>query len=78
MPIMRIKERRTAAGLSQVELATQMGMVQSAIGNWETEIALPKARDLPRLARVLGCTINDLFAAEDPEDPKEYDTTEEE
>ena len=38
-----------------------MGVLQTAVSNWETEVALPRARQLPRLARVLGCSIGDLF-----------------
>ncbi len=65
MPVMQIKALREKAEMSQAELATQMGYVQGAIGNWESEVALPKARDLPRLAKVLGCSISELFAPED-------------
>lgn len=59
--VMRIKEHRAQAGLTQVQLGTQMGVSQPTVAGWETEVALPKARELPRLARVLGCSINDLF-----------------
>lgn len=61
MGVMCIKTRREAAGLSQAALAEQMGTVQGAVGNWESEAALPKARDLPRLAQILGCTIDELY-----------------
>lgn len=72
MAVMCIKARREAAGLSQVALGEQMGVVQGAITNWENEVSLPRARDLPRLARVLGCSISDLFADdEEPEAPDE-------
>lgn len=59
--VMRIKELREAAELQQKQVAERMGVFQSAVSNWETEVALPKARQLPLLARVLGCTISDLF-----------------
>ena len=59
--VMRIKELREAAGLQQKQLAVHMAVLQSTVSNWETEVALPKARDLPLLARVLGCSIDDLF-----------------
>lgn len=81
MPVMCIKQRREAAGLSQAALAVEMGCVQSAVANWEMEISLPKARDLPRMANVLSCTIDDLFVKEAGEgqdggpDPEYYDTT---
>ncbi len=81
MPIMTIRERREASGLSQVALGVQMGCGQSTVASWETEVALPKARDLPRLARVLRCSISDLFVEPtvlepdgDP-DPCYYDDT---
>ena len=59
--IMRIKELREAANLQQKQVAECMGVLQSAVSNWETEVALPKARQLPLLAQVLGCSIDDLF-----------------
>ena len=59
--VMRIKELREAANLQQKQVAEYMGVLQSAVSNWETEVALPKARQLPRLAQVLGCSIDDLF-----------------
>lgn len=72
MSVMCIKGRRETAGLSQASLAVQMGVVQSAVAGWEAEVALPKARDLPRLARVLGCSISELFLPdEDPDAPDE-------
>lgn len=61
MAIMRIREWREAAGLTQRELGNGMGVDVSSVTKWETEVALPKARDLPRLARVLGCSISELF-----------------
>ena len=50
--------------MSQKQLAVSMGYVQSAVANWESEVVLPRSRDLPLLARVLGCEINDLFVNE--------------
>lgn len=83
MPVMRIKELREAAGMSQAALGIRMGVVQGAIGNWEAEVALPKTRDLPRLAAVFGCKIDELFApceeSQEPEpEPDYYNTPEEE
>lgn len=62
--VMRIKELREAAGLKQTELAQKMSVLQNSVSNWETEVALPKARDLPLLAKILGCSIDDLFVTE--------------
>lgn len=64
MKVMRIRELREAAELTQGQVATQMGLSQCTISAWEAEVYLPKSRQLPVLARVLGCEINDLFVSE--------------
>lgn len=60
--IMLIKDLRESAGLSQPQLAAAMGVTQSAVSKWEDEVFLPRVRQLPLLAGVLGCEYNDLFA----------------
>lgn len=60
--IMRIRELRESASLTQLQLATEMGVKQNSVATWEKEIALPKARDLPLLAHVLGVRIDELFS----------------
>ena len=65
--IMRIKELREAAAMTQKQVADSMGVLTSAVSNWESEVALPRARQLPQLARVLGCSIDELFAPDDTE-----------
>ena len=64
MQIMRIREIRESQNMPQVKLADNMGVTQSVISNWETGVALPRTRQLPDLARVLGCTIDELFVPE--------------
>lgn len=41
-----------------------MGVVRNAISNWENEISFPKAKQIPQLADVLGCTIDALYVRE--------------
>ena len=62
--IMLIRELRELAGMTQQQVADSMGVLQSAVSNWESEVALPRARQLPLLAQVLGCSIDELFAQE--------------
>lgn len=69
--IMRIKALRKASGLTQTQLATKLGLSQNSLSQWETEVVLPRARDLPRLAEVLGCTIDELFESPNGEERKE-------
>lgn len=60
--VMRIKALRKTAGLTQTQLATKLGLSQNSLSQWETEVVLPRTRDLPQLAEVLGCRIDELFA----------------
>lgn len=60
--IMRIKDLRIESKMSQAELANGMGVLQNTVSQWESEVALPRTRQLPDLAKLLGCTISDLFA----------------
>lgn len=62
--VMRIQALREEKGLTQTALGNEMGVAQNAVSNWESEVALPRTRQLPLLAKVLGCTISDLFQPE--------------
>lgn len=62
--VMKIKVLREAAGLTQKQLADSMGVMQNAVSCWETEAALPRTRQLPRLATVLSVSIPELYTEE--------------
>ena len=62
--VMRIQAIRKERGIQQTVLAEKMGVSQSVISEWEKEVYLPKARQLPALAAALGVTINELFSPE--------------
>lgn len=47
--------------ITQDDLAKSLGIERSTVSNWETEKAMPRADLLPKLAEVLGCSIDDLF-----------------
>ena len=60
-----IRRHREARGLTQGQLARAMGYhSQSIVAMWESGERKPPSDKLPRLARVLGCRIEDLFAAQ--------------
>lgn len=67
--IMQIQRQREAANLTQTQLAIRVGVSQGTVSQWESEVSLPKSRDLPLLARVLGCRIDDLYTHDDEELP---------
>ena len=56
-----IKKLREKKKLTQEDLAVMLGMKRSAISKWETGEALPRAETLKRLAKILGCTIDELL-----------------
>ena len=62
-----LAELRTAAGLTQAELADRIGRVQAFIGKIEcgqTDINNITIANAYRLAQVLGCSIEDLVDKE--------------
>lgn len=56
-----LAEARKKANIRQTELAEKMQVNQSTISMWENGAASPKADRLPKLAGILGCTIDALF-----------------
>lgn len=62
---LKLKKKRLAVGLSQAELAAMLGTVQSAVSAWETGDKMPRASQLPALARALRCSIDELYNGEE-------------
>lgn len=61
---MKIQKLRKAAGLTAQQLADKLGVYVTEVIAWENETYLPKARQLPALAKVLGCSIDALYETE--------------
>lgn len=58
----KIKALRKKAGVTQSELAEQLGYkTASIIAMWENGERKPPSDKLPELAKILGCSIDDLF-----------------
>lgn len=55
------RKMREAAGLLQAEAAEKLGVNQSAVSMWEKGYCLPRAKLLPKVASLYGCTIDDLL-----------------
>ena len=60
----RIRELRKKANLTQSQLSKCLGIDTSAVSLWETGKSMPTADKLPDLAKILGCTIDELFEEE--------------
>ena len=65
---MRIKELREAKGMNKTELARAMDVDLAAVHRWETGTAMPLAAKLPKLADLLGCSIDELYGRPGPPD----------
>jgi len=52
--------------MTQGDFADRLGLTQPSISAWERDEALPSADQLPRIARVLGCSVEDLVVGVDP------------
>lgn len=59
--VSRLKEARTAAGLTQAELADRAGVSRKTINTVENGIFIPSTVLALSLARALGTTVEALF-----------------
>lgn len=64
---MNLLKLRKASGMTQDEVAERIGVVQSAVAMWESGMQKPRADKLPILAKLYGCTIDELFEDQDQE-----------
>lgn len=56
-----LAERRKAAGLTQEVVAKRLDVDQGSISNWERGIYIPHRKYRKKLARLYGCTVDELF-----------------
>ena len=56
-----IARKRKELGLTQEQLAGELGISYQAVSKWENELSSPDISPLPLLADVLGLTLDELF-----------------
>ena len=59
-----ISKYRKKSGLSQNELANQLGVTFQAVSKWENAKSAPDIAFLPIMADIFGCHIDELFSRE--------------
>lgn len=59
--LLNIKQHRLAAGLTQAQLAKKMNVDQTAVSRWESGETKPLKKYHKKLAKVLGCSIEELL-----------------
>ena len=62
------KEARKKAGLTMMEAGKRIGVSDAAIAQWESGYTMPTAKRLPEVARVYGCTVDELLRSENEEE----------
>ena len=70
-----ISSLRKEKGMTQLELARHMGVTDKAVSKWERNLSFPDVASLPKLAEVLGTSVDELLevktaAQEEPSGPK--------
>lgn len=64
-----IRTLRETAGLAQKDLAAMLGVTRQTVAAWESGRAWPNSELLPELTDILECSLDDLYAGDDP-DPR--------
>lgn len=65
-----IKGKRRFAGLTQDEIAQQLGISQAAVCRWETDSTVPKGRYLLPLMKILNISLADFSEAQPCQPPE--------
>lgn len=53
---------RKESGLSQAAAGEKLGVAAAAVCQWETGKTYPDPRRLPEIAKLYGCTVDDLLS----------------
>ena len=62
-----IASRRRELGLTQKDLAEKLNITDKAVSKWERGIACPDTAAIPKLAQILGISIEELMTAKPAE-----------
>ncbi|MBE6707944.1 MAG: helix-turn-helix transcriptional regulator [Ruminococcaceae bacterium] len=65
----KLKELRESKGLSQYTFARDFGVSQSAVGNWESGIRLPKADIIEKIAEYFDVSVDYLLGRTEEKKP---------
>ena len=68
-----IAQLRKEKGMTQLELAQQMGVTDKAVSKWERDLSCPDISTIPHLAQVLGVSVEELMQSKAQEPPQHPD-----
>ena len=58
---MLLREKRQERGITQNDLAVRVGVKRNTVCQWETGSRQPRVELLPKIASILGCTVDELL-----------------
>jgi len=58
-----ISTLRKEKGMTQKDIADQLGITDKAVSKWERDIAFPDTATIPKLAEILGISVEELMQA---------------
>ena len=59
----KIAELRKAKNMTQLELANKLNITDKAVSKWERDISCPDINAFPKLAEILGVSVDELLQA---------------
>lgn len=59
--VKEIEKRRKAMRMTQAELATQLGVTQGAISQWESGATMPDVKYLLDMSEIFHCTVDEIL-----------------
>ena len=61
----KLKAVRQQQRLTQVDVAKRLNVGQGTVSLWEAGITFPRADNLMKLAKLYGCTVDEILQTED-------------
>ena len=68
-----ISTLRKEKGMTQKDIADQLGITDKAVSKWERDVAFPDTATIPKLAEILGISVEELMQAKAAPDPANKD-----
>ena len=66
----KIAELRKGKNMTQLELANKLNITDKAVSKWERDISCPDINTFPKLAEILGISVDELLQANSPKEEK--------
>lgn len=68
-----ISSLRKEKGMTQNDLAEKMNVTDKAVSKWERDLSCPDVNSMPKLAEILGTTVEELLNAQSKKENNKLD-----